>query len=308
VRDLLAYREAATEDAQVEVLERSRFRWDLLSDAARGPLVWKALARQMGAQALRMNLNTLQRHGVFDDPAMVEYVAGRIMDEDEIRRSKQFPYQYLAAYLNADAAVPNDVKAALGLAAEVACGNVPELPGPVVIGLDVSGSMSFPVTGFRGKGATSKMRCVDVAALFAAAVLRRNPDSLVLPFDDRVHKASRNFSPPLPRAGSLGHLISSVGPMRVSRGSAGLRGPCPALRHLIELPPRLVSRPSGQSGDVPRSRDLLGKARARPKSPTPSQFSNAVWAALPAPGSHARAGTSRRTGNRSTTSPTPCGP
>jgi 60 kDa SS-A/Ro ribonucleoprotein len=27
------------------------------------------------------------------------------------------------------------------------------------------------------------MRCVDVAALFAAAVLRRNPDSVVIPFD-----------------------------------------------------------------------------------------------------------------------------
>jgi len=32
-------------------------------------------------------------------------------------------------------------------AAEIACGNVPELPGPVVIGLDVSGSMGSPVTG-----------------------------------------------------------------------------------------------------------------------------------------------------------------
>jgi 60 kDa SS-A/Ro ribonucleoprotein len=28
-----------------------------------------------------------------------------------------------------------------------------------------------------------------VAALFAAAVLRRNPDSLLVPFDDRVHRA-----------------------------------------------------------------------------------------------------------------------
>jgi 60 kDa SS-A/Ro ribonucleoprotein len=33
---------------------------------------------------------------------MVDYVADRIADESEIRRSKQFPYQYFAAYLNAD--------------------------------------------------------------------------------------------------------------------------------------------------------------------------------------------------------------
>jgi 60 kDa SS-A/Ro ribonucleoprotein len=58
-----------------------------------------------------------------------------------------------------------------------------------VIGLDVSGSMQSPITGLRGKGSSSKVRCVDVAALFAAAILRRNPDSLVVPFDDKVHRA-----------------------------------------------------------------------------------------------------------------------
>jgi len=63
------------------------------------------------------------------------------------------------------------------------------LPGPVVIGLDVSGSMQSPITGHRGGGATSNMRCVDGAALFAAAILRRNPDSIVIPFDDRPHEA-----------------------------------------------------------------------------------------------------------------------
>ncbi len=76
---------------------------------------------------------------------------------------------------------------ALHQAAEIACGNVPELPGPVVIGLDTSGSMSMSVTGWRGRGATSKMRCVDVAALFAAAILRRNPDSVVVPFDTQAY-------------------------------------------------------------------------------------------------------------------------
>ena len=36
-----------------------------------------------------------------DGHEMVDYVADRIADADEIRRSRQFPYQYLAAYLNA---------------------------------------------------------------------------------------------------------------------------------------------------------------------------------------------------------------
>src|SRR3989304_86486 len=49
--------------------------------------------------------------------------------------------------------------------------------------------MGAAVTGHRGRGATSKMRCVDVAALFAAAILRRNPDSVVIPFDTAAYEA-----------------------------------------------------------------------------------------------------------------------
>jgi len=161
----------------------------LLADAAKGPLVWKAITRQMGPQALRMNLNTLARHEVLQDQAMVDYIAGRIADADEIKRSRQFPYQFLAAYLNADDDVPQKIKTALQKAAEIACGMVPELPGPVLIGLDTSGSMGSAITGHRGLGATSKMRCVDVAALFAAAILRRNPESVVVPFDTAAYEA-----------------------------------------------------------------------------------------------------------------------
>ena len=190
VQSLIAYRSSESEEAQALIAGGlDNVRWDLLSDAAKGPTVWAALARKMGPQALRMNLNTLLRHDVLATSAMVDYVADRIADESEIRRSKQFPYQYFAAYLNADDNVPQKIKTALHKAAEIACGNVPELPGPIVIGLDTSGSMSSAVTGHRGRGATSKMRCIDVAALFAAAILRRNPDSVVIPFDTSAYDA-----------------------------------------------------------------------------------------------------------------------
>ncbi len=88
-----------------------------------------------------MNLNTLQRHQAFGahvtDVELIEHVASRITDADDIRRSRQF----LTAYLNAADDVPQQTKAALQEAAELACGNIPELPGAVVIGLDVSDSM-----------------------------------------------------------------------------------------------------------------------------------------------------------------------
>ena len=45
--------------------------------------------------------------------------------------------------------------------------------------------MSSPVTGYLGS-ATSRTRCIDVAALITAAMLRSNPHAQVLPFETRV--------------------------------------------------------------------------------------------------------------------------
>jgi 60 kDa SS-A/Ro ribonucleoprotein len=45
--------------------------------------------------------------------------------------------------------------------------------------------MASPVTGYR-KGASSKVRCIDVAALIASALLRTNRATRVLPFAERV--------------------------------------------------------------------------------------------------------------------------
>jgi 60 kDa SS-A/Ro ribonucleoprotein len=192
VQLLEAYRNASDEKAQVAILEKlDSVRWDLLVDAVKGSRVWSVLARKMGPQALRMNLNTLLRHDVFSkDKGMIDYVANKIADEAEVKRSRQFPYQYFTAYLNADEGVPQTIKTALHKAAEVACGNVPKFNAPVLIGLDTSGSMGSAVTGNRGQDATSKMRCVDVAALIAAAILRSNPESVVVPFDTQFYDAS----------------------------------------------------------------------------------------------------------------------
>src|SRR5690606_38386329 len=75
VQSLIAYRQADSMELQARIACDLNVRWDLLSDAARGPKVWKAIARQMGPQALRMNLNTLLRHEVLNDREMVDYVA-----------------------------------------------------------------------------------------------------------------------------------------------------------------------------------------------------------------------------------------
>lgn len=180
-----AFRDATTEQEQVAIIRNLNCRWDLLSSSVLGDSVWAEMPRLMGAQALRMNLNTLQRHNVFTNPEVVALIASRLSDEADVVASGQMPYQYFAAYKHGDD-LPASIRKALHTATEIACKSVPKLSAPLVIGLDVSGSMGSAVTGSRGSG-TSKMRSVDVAALIAAALLRANPDSVVLPFDTSVH-------------------------------------------------------------------------------------------------------------------------
>jgi 60 kDa SS-A/Ro ribonucleoprotein len=150
---------------------------------------WTAVARRAPWQMTRMNLNTFARHGVFDQPGMAELVAQRLADPEQVKKARVFPYQLMVAYVSAGvgAGVPEVVRDALQDAMEVALSNVPRVEGKVYVLPDVSGSMQSPVTGYR-KGSTTAVRCVDVAALVAAAVVRRNQHAEVLPFEHEVVK------------------------------------------------------------------------------------------------------------------------
>lgn len=149
---------------------------------------WGEIARNGSWQMVRQGLNAFLRHGAFDDPAVVEAVAAKLADPERIARAKAMPYQAMVAARNVSSDMPSAILDALHAAMEVAASNVPPLPGRVVVCPDVSGSMNGPVSGWR-KGATSTVRFVDVAALVAASVLRRDPTAMVLPFDFDVRDA-----------------------------------------------------------------------------------------------------------------------
>lgn len=160
--------------------------FQLLTALPLRPQHWVAIACQASWQTTRMNLNTFARHEVFKVGGMAQRIAERLRDPAAVRRARIFPYQLLSAYTMTGEQVPDVVRDALQDALDVALENVPELPGQVYVLLDVSGSMASPVTGYR-KGATSKVRCVDVAALVAAAISAKNPATEILPFDTQVH-------------------------------------------------------------------------------------------------------------------------
>jgi len=167
--------------------------FQMLTALELGAPEWTAIARRAPWQMTRMNLNTFARHGVFRVEGLSKLIADRLRDAKAIARARVFPYQLLIAYAmaNTNAEIPREVCDALQDAMEIAIANVPAIEGRVFVCPDVSGSMLSPLTGHRA-GATTSVCCVDVAALVAAAVLRKNPQTEVLPFECDVVNVNLN--------------------------------------------------------------------------------------------------------------------
>lgn len=160
--------------------------FQLLTSLNLGKDEWTQIARNAKWHMTRMNLNTFLRHGVFEDKEMVELVANRLRNPEDIKAARVFPYQLMTAYLNANNEMPFQLKEALQDAMEIAVENVPVLEGNVIVCPDVSYSMTQPVTGYHGRTVASKVSCVHVAALVSAALIRKNPQTLVLPFSQNL--------------------------------------------------------------------------------------------------------------------------
>lgn len=150
---------------------------------------WMEIAKNGNWHFLRMNLNTFARHGVFKNKEVTKQIAEKLKDAAMIARNRVMPYQLLTTYqaVQSNAGIPAVVKMALNHAMEHATKNTPSLGDNVWVFPDVSGSMMWsPVTGGRGS-ATTATRCIDVAALFSACVLRTSPDAKVIPVDTSLH-------------------------------------------------------------------------------------------------------------------------
>ncbi len=176
----------ATDAREVRALiSQGRLPYEAVTGAVRPDReTWAFLLRQMPVFATLRHLNALQRAGVFEDEAAVDEVVRRFSDAGAIRKAKILPFRLHAAWT---AFVPANehearVRAALEQALEAAFANLPALEGRVAIAPDVSGSMSGSIRH------PSKVRYIDVAAIFAGALIKSSRDALVLPFEHQVVK------------------------------------------------------------------------------------------------------------------------
>ena len=180
---------------------------------------WSAIAHNAGWNMIRMNLNTFARHGCFDDRKFVAEIAAKLSDAEEVRRSNAFPYKLLTTYQNIESDVPVSIKNALQNAMEIATENTPVFDGITAVCVDTSGSMRSAVTGDRGS-ATTNTKCVDVAALVAACILRKNSETVIVPFDTGVREVDLN---------PLDSIITNASKLALDGGGTDCASP---LRHL----------------------------------------------------------------------------
>ncbi|MFG2297229.1 TROVE domain-containing protein [Streptomyces sp. NPDC048603] len=140
--------------------------WEALAGWLQGPMdaaVWEAVIPSMGPMALLRNLRNFDEAGVSDEVAA--QVAARLADPEEVARSRQFPFRYLAAHRHAPSprwAEP--LERALGHS----LAHVPALPGRTLVLVDRSDSMFWDTLSDR-----SRLTRADAAAVFGTAVAMR---------------------------------------------------------------------------------------------------------------------------------------
>lgn len=151
--------------ANKNLLANAAATWEWLSGWLPGGMdaeAWESVIPSMGHMALLRNLRN------FDDARIsyqtLETVARRISSPDEVNRGMQFPFRYYSAFRHAG----DHWWPALSTALDLSTGNIPEFPGRTLILTDTSGSMASPIS------AKSTMTALEAAAVFAAAVARRN--------------------------------------------------------------------------------------------------------------------------------------
>lgn len=221
---------ASSEEEALHWIETGRLPHEVVTGVTKmTPILWAKQAYQMPYFALIRNLVTLNRNGVLTGETL-DYVKHRLVNTEHLQKAKILPFQVLTAlriahnthsrtYLNENPGVqpiPQSVLNALQEAFELSLLNLEELQGKTAIGVDISGSMSSPVTG------NNELRFQDVAGIFAGSILKKNPDSLVIPFNHTLH---------LKKFNSRDSLMSLSEQIGLAQGSTNLDVP---LKHLIQ--------------------------------------------------------------------------
>lgn len=134
--------------------------------------VWSGLLNtgQLGMLAAIRNIRNIVKQA----PDAIPMLCDLLTNEDIIKKNKIFPFQYMTAWDVLDKDTPRSVRVALSQAFDKALGNLPKLEGRTLIAVDASGSMRLEHFRVRNSSADGTKYPLRTAAIFAAALYKRN--------------------------------------------------------------------------------------------------------------------------------------
>lgn len=171
---------------------------------------WTELIKsnKLGYMALLRNLRNILEANVGTEA--IEIIARRLADAQEVRRSKQLPFRFLAAYkeleslkLNYVSTMINAIEDAIKASAENIAGF--DLSTRALIAADVSGSMFSPV------GGKSKIRCYDVGLVLSMILASRSSNVSTGIFGDLWKEVNLSKAGILANVQKLNKIEGSVG-------------------------------------------------------------------------------------------------
>ena len=143
--------------------------------------VWEDLIRgkKLGYMAMMRNLRNI----IKADPENLNDVYAKLRDPVAVKKSKQLPFRFLSAYktLKDECLGTSKTYDVLEDALDASIANLPKLPGKTVIAIDISGSMSDPVSE------KSDVRCYEIAMLLGLIANRICDDAIVYTFNNKVY-------------------------------------------------------------------------------------------------------------------------
>lgn len=197
VKNRAPYLKLASDDA---VFKASGMTWEALAGWLQGPMdktAWEAVIPSMGYMALLRNLRNFQQAGISKN--VMTNVLNKLADENEVAKSRQFPFRFLSAYQANKNNLP--IAAAMELALDASLSNVPALSGRTLILVDRSGSM------FWSNDRSMELTLADQAAIFGSAVALRAEAATLVAFGSSSQEVKfRKGDSVLPMLSKFGDL------------------------------------------------------------------------------------------------------
>ena len=159
----------------VAVLKEAGITWEVLSSAlGKGGMTgkaWENMIPSMGYMAVLRNLRNFEQAGVSEH--VLDQVAARISDPEEVAKSRQLPFRFLSAFR----ANAHSLRFAFPLekALKASLVNIPELSDTLIL-VDQSGSM------FYSQSEKTEMTFADTAAVFGSALAIRGKNNTLVQF------------------------------------------------------------------------------------------------------------------------------